>query len=159
MGSNQNQLESSAVGTGQAGDIRINAQGGSIQLSSVEILSESASNSTDDFAEIELTASQGSIFLENSIISATNSNTGFAGEIILDARDTIRISDSNVEADGNLGGIFIGNLITPSQVTITNSSSLSTTNSSVTGENLQDIQIDANAGGVFVDASDTISLF
>ena len=96
----------------EAGDITLNAQGGSIELFNYGgIISESGSNSTDDFAKIELTASQGSIFIaNNSAISAANSSIeGLAGDIILNASNEINISDSNIGSRNTLLSNLIPN--------------------------------------------------
>jgi filamentous hemagglutinin family protein len=59
---------------------------------------------------------QGNINVERSRINASNSSTGFAGIIGLDAANEISIKDSEVVADGNYGLIAIGALVEPSQV-------------------------------------------
>ena len=128
---NQSFLIAGATGVSEesdvskAGDITLNAQGGSIELLKSAIISESESNSTNDFAEIELAAPQDSISIINSVISAANtSDEGFAGDIILNANNEINILNSSIgsrntafsdlnpdslnRGNGNKGRIFIG---------------------------------------------------
>jgi filamentous hemagglutinin family protein len=76
----------------------------------------------DNFSRIALTIDKanplGNISIERSRINTSNSSTGFAGFISLNALNEISIKDSLFFAEGNFGLITIGNLVEPSQVTL-----------------------------------------
>lgn len=98
------------------------------------------------------------IFINEAEILNTNSDIGFAGDIIINAPGSIEIIDSQLLADGRNGRIFIGDDATfsPQNVTITELSSLSTTNSYVTDPSLSETAI--NAGGISITANQDISI-
>lgn len=104
------------------------------------IVSESNSDSTSNFGLIEISATEGSVvFSDFTKISTTNSNSGFAGDIIVNARDEISILNSGITSEGNYGRILIGSsnlnddTSSAAIVRIENFSSLSTTNNLSTG--------------------------
>ncbi len=106
--------------------------------------------------------SEGKIVLNQAEINNTNDNIGFAGDIVLNAPNSIEISDSQVLADGKRGRILIGEsensgeTFSPQNVRIENFSSLSTTNSYVTAEVLEDTTI--NAGDISIDVNQDVLL-
>ena len=98
------------------------------------------------------------IFINEAEILNTNSDIGFAGDIIINAPGSIEIIDSQLLADGRNGRILIGDDATfsPQNVTITELSSLSTTNNYVTDPSLSETAI--NAGGISITANQDISI-
>ena len=107
--------------------------------------------------------SVGQNILDQVEISSINSNTGFAGEIFLDAPNSIEITDSQLLANGNFGVIFIGDLITPSQVTISGQRTTNTDNSSgfnyTTNLTTTNLDLDNGlAGAIEIYARDEINI-
>jgi filamentous hemagglutinin family protein len=148
---------------GFAGRISINSENNSVNISNSSISTESNDENTNTelFSKIDVSASQGSIWINNSGLNTTNFGTGFAGDIILNASDQISLNQSIISSDGNSGRIFIGKndlyKVTSSPRTVTlNSSTLSTTNSSVSMEIFPNESI--NAGDISIDVIDSISL-
>ena len=86
------------------------------------------------------------INIDNSTLNTTNSNTDFAGDITLNARDEIFIKDSTISSNGNLGQIFIGdaNSFLPALVRIEGANTrLSTANNTAPNQNAGSINIAA----------------
>jgi filamentous hemagglutinin family protein len=108
-----------------AGD-RINIIGTDIQSSAATTRldrdSADPEQLNNNFSTIALTVDGenplGNISLKRSRINTSNSSTGFAGDINLNARNEISIKDSQLFAEGNLGRIAIGNTVESSQVTL-----------------------------------------
>lgn len=119
---------------GLAGNVAIEARG-DIRIGNIE----ASSNNTNqaDFNKVTIQSNQGSVFLNNSRISSSNSGSNFAGDISITARNQVSIiADNNRRAEilsqGNFGRIFIGKSneyasFSPQEVKITNSI-LNTTN-------------------------------
>ncbi|MDJ0732587.1 MAG: filamentous hemagglutinin N-terminal domain-containing protein [Nostocaceae cyanobacterium] len=146
---------------GFAGRVFITSNNNSVNISDSSISTTSTSNdeSTDLFSEININAKNGSILLNNSRLSSTNSGTGFAGDIILNARDQVAINQSTISSDGQVGRILIGKSevsgeTSSPRVVWLNGSTLSTTNQSVEGA----VDELINAGDISIDAVDSISL-
>jgi filamentous hemagglutinin family protein len=117
--------------------------------------SESANdNKRDGFTTVKIEATQGSVFLNSAKISAQNTGSAFAGDILIDASDRIDITNSEISGNGNLGRIFMG-MNLKSQTVLIDGSHLTTTNSVATG-------VDANqeiiSGNIDIHASDEISI-
>ncbi|NEU73051.1 S-layer family protein [Hassallia byssoidea VB512170] len=124
---------------GFAGDITLNAR------DQVSITNNSTISSDGNLGRIFIGSQSGRtdalslipniINIDNSTLSTTNNSTGFAGDITLNARAQVSITNSTVSSEGNLGSIFIGSSDTtnalsvlPSRINIDNST-LNTTNS------------------------------
>jgi filamentous hemagglutinin family protein len=125
-----------------------------INNSNISTTSNDSNTNSNTFSEINIVAYQGSIALNNSQLNSTNSGTGYAGNILLNARDLISLSETNVLNQGRVGNIFIGassfsasSSFAPNQITITNST-LNTSN--LTNTTL--------AGDIVLNARDLISI-
>ena len=102
-------LQTNGLGSGIAGNIFIRAHDRIAVENSSEIASRSENDRTDDFGAIKLAATEGSVLLNQSTLSTTNSSTGFAGDISISARDEVAIlNQSNVLSNGYFGRILIG---------------------------------------------------
>ncbi|NJL10166.1 MAG: S-layer family protein, partial [Calothrix sp. SM1_7_51] len=155
---NTNAPDSNAEG----GRISIFAAGqvniaGSSNISS-QIRSENSENNVqerdaNDFSIIEIISRNGSLSLDNIDISTNNSNPGFAGDIIINAREEVSINQSNLRSRGNQGRILIGKsevgsqTSSPRTVNIDNNSLLSTVNRDIENADSQRI----NAGDISID--------
>ncbi|MGL5832596.1 MAG: filamentous hemagglutinin N-terminal domain-containing protein [Waterburya sp.] len=115
------------------GDITINARD-SIKVIGSDIQSQTETTRLNfdpenqdgrNFSTIALNVSEanpiGKITIEQSRINTSNSSTGYAGDVKLNAPNEISIKNSGIFARGNFGRIFIGDSIQPSQVTLDNS--------------------------------------
>ncbi|WP_194198965.1 filamentous hemagglutinin N-terminal domain-containing protein [Nostoc sphaeroides] len=166
---------------GRAGDINIEA-GGDIRLGDVEASSnnddvEASSNNNDDtdtgFSKITIQSNQGSVFLDNSRLSTSNSGSASAGNISITAANNVSIINSNYDdttpednkkgifSEGNLGRIFIGESssyasFSPKTVEI-NNSRLSTTNV-VSGNTIPVPNENIRSGDISIRAIEQISL-
>jgi filamentous hemagglutinin family protein len=120
---------------GLAGNVTIEA-GNDIRIGNIEASSNSSSNET--FNTVTIQSNQGSVFLNNSRISTSNSGSGLAGDISITALNQLLISTENsnqtrgIFSQGDFGRIFIGKSdryasFSPQRVEIQNSN-LSTTN-------------------------------
>jgi filamentous hemagglutinin family protein len=102
--------------------------------------------------------STGTITINQSEISTTNFEIGFAGDIILNAGEKIETLDSSIFSRGNFGRILIGRsdisgeTSSPKEITL-NNSFLTVSNDSI--ENASETQI--NAGEISIDAVNNIS--
>lgn len=113
--------------TAQAGDVIVNGVtidtnrlfvgvAGNITISAAQQLSitnggflDARSNSEGlKFATIRLTSTEGSVSFANSRASATNIDTGSAGDIFIDAAEQIDIFNSRIASQGNYGRILLG---------------------------------------------------
>jgi filamentous hemagglutinin family protein len=150
-------INTNAFGSAVAGGTRITASELISLSNGSEITSSSendASDNGDDFGFVRLAATQGSVVLNNSILSATNTGDAFAGDITISARDQVSIiNDSRIFSEGNFGRILIGQTnayddsFSPRNVGIADSF-LSTSNQG----------IDERAGNIGIDAIDSISM-
>jgi filamentous hemagglutinin family protein len=155
-----------------AGKIRINARDrinviGSRIQSSTETTRTTDINDEDglNFGVIRLLVDEenllGSIAVERSQIDSTNFSTGFAGNVVLNAREKIEISDSSIFSTGQLGRILFGasdlsgETSSPQEINI-NNSLLTVSNKDVTVPENEDPQIDA--GTISINATNDISI-
>ncbi|MBW4508010.1 MAG: filamentous hemagglutinin N-terminal domain-containing protein [Scytonematopsis contorta HA4267-MV1] len=157
--------QSGIFSNGFAGRVSITSDNNSVNITDSSVSTESSDNNTNSglFSEIKINAPQGSIFLNNSTLSVTNSGTGFAGNIFLNARDLISVSSRNIigpnnertiQSRGKLGQILIGNENSaPKKVELT-SVSFSATNDSIGSTTTES----TNAGIVSINALESISL-
>jgi filamentous hemagglutinin family protein len=152
-----------------AGSITINARD-SIDVIGSEIESRTQTTRTTDindqdglnFSTINLKVAEdnstGTITINQSRISTTNIDVGFAGDVRLNARGKVEILDTSIFSRGNLGRILIGKsdlsgeTSSPQEVNF-NNSFLTVSNKSV--ENAPETQIDA--GEISIDAVNNIS--
>ncbi|MBW4510879.1 MAG: filamentous hemagglutinin N-terminal domain-containing protein [Scytonematopsis contorta HA4267-MV1] len=125
-----------------------------INNSNISTTSNDSNTNSSRFSEINIAAPQGSIALNNSQLNSTNSSTGYAGNILLNARDLISLRETNILNQGRVGNIFIGassfsasSSFVPNQITITNST-LNTSN--LTNTTL--------AGDIVLNARDLVSI-
>jgi filamentous hemagglutinin family protein len=95
-------ISTTNLGTGLAGDVKINGQ------ERVEIFNSSGIFSRGRVGRLFIDANQGSVFLNNTRVNTNNEGEGVSGDIFIDARDQISITDSNISSDGSFGRIFIG---------------------------------------------------
>lgn len=148
---------------GRAGNIAIVARD-RVSLTGSEAIARSFNDdsTTDNFTTVEIRASEGSVAIDNSTVSATNRGAGFAGDVSLSARDTVSIlNNSLVASNGRSGRILIGtfpqifpNSISPQKVEIDGESSLFTSNAA----SQADPSTAVSAGGILINASDSISI-
>ncbi len=153
---NNARLRTSAVNPNAAsGDIRIEAVGegvppvdGSTFVATPQILvrnSEIDSRSNNDsdpdfrFSTVSLRAPNGSILLDQATLNSQNTGASrFAGDIILNARDQIGISQSSIQSDGFFGRIFLGSdlssILSP-QFILVDASQITATNDTIGGTN------------------------
>jgi filamentous hemagglutinin family protein len=128
--------------TGVGGNITLFARD-DILTRDHDIIATSNNSTLDDaLSTIFIESSQGSVILNNVQITARNFGADqFAGDIFIDASDTIEITnDSSIAADGNFGRIFIGaNTFPPSDdstvplAVVIRNSTLTATNNSING--------------------------
>jgi len=93
---------------GIAGDISLTSRSGNILLETpgTGALLAFSSDSSLNFSEISLRASQGNITLDGVRLTTTNEGRGLAGNIIIDG-DTVEVFGSTIESEGSSGRIFI----------------------------------------------------
>jgi filamentous hemagglutinin family protein len=129
---------------------------GDTRITNSTINSKSNNSSDDDFSNIRIESTNGSVFLNEATLTVDNDGSAEAGDIFIDASDRIEIENSTITANGDFGLIFVGNnsdrpgvdLTLPKTVVIANST-LKTTN------NRNDSSV---AGDIFIDASDYIQI-
>ncbi|MCC5632276.1 filamentous hemagglutinin N-terminal domain-containing protein [Nostoc sphaeroides CHAB 2801] len=156
---------------GRAGDINIEA-GGDIRLGDVEASSNNSSPG-NDFNTVKIQSNKGSVFLNNSRLSTSNSGSASAGDISITAANNVSIINSNYDdttpednkkgifSEGNFGRIFIGESssyasFSPKTVVI-NNSRLSTTNV-VSGNTIPVPNENIRSGDISIRAIEQISL-
>ncbi|XHX77649.1 MAG: filamentous hemagglutinin N-terminal domain-containing protein [Stenomitos frigidus ULC029] len=133
---------------GTAGNVSLRATTGDVRSGSIVA---SYLNSVDsDFARISLTATTGSVLLDQVGLSASNLGTRYAGDIFIDAANEISITNgSSIESNGDFGRIFLNNaqpVNNAQQVTIDKSSLTAINGSSLTNGSVGG-QISINAPG------------
>ena len=153
-------------GIGNAGNIGINVTG-NVAISGLNanespsgIFNAVEEGGIGDAGNITITGN--SIFIDNGSLDSRNFSSGNAGNITLNASDTVSItSGSFINTAGKLGNISIGNPLdgdttfTPTEVII-DSSFLSSGNSIVTAPEFDNLEIDA--GNISIFATERISL-
>ncbi len=131
------------------GDISIT--GNQLSIVSSEVVSRSTNASTSDFSEIQLTAQEGSILLNGSTLSTTNSDTaGLAGDIFVDAADGVFINGSSIFSNGRAGRIFID---ARNQISVVNNSYLSTESNDENTEPFSEIRLTSQEGSILLNGS------
>ncbi|MDX2228186.1 MAG: filamentous hemagglutinin N-terminal domain-containing protein [Leptolyngbyaceae cyanobacterium bins.349] len=106
---------------GSAGDVSLTATTGDIRSGSV--IASYSNSFNGGFAQISLTSITGSVSLNQSSLSTTNLGSRDAGDIFIDADQSIEIlNSSRVESEGTFGRILIGDSVVPDRVVIQNSS-------------------------------------
>lgn len=164
-------------GSGLAGIININAHNQDVSIENSYISSESNSSSvnSDDPdtsflpGSIQIAAEQGSVMVNQSRLSTTNTGGGYAGNIIINAFNEIsllnnsRVDDTlnnGIFSNGNLGNIFIGSyyegaFLVPQKITLAHS--LLTTRNKVDGNLTTDTTAN-DAGDIIVKSLGELSL-
>ena len=148
-------LSVEGLGEGNPGNIHLSATNNvSIRTSQIKSNSESINPETN-FGTISIEATNGSVFLDESEVLAKSQGSAFAGDIYIDARDRINITNnSKISADGYFGLILVGTQLTPQTVVISDSQ-LTTTNSAAIGVNANQ---DIPSGDITIRAIDEISI-
>ncbi|MEB3218461.1 MAG: hypothetical protein VKN72_19810, partial [Nostocales cyanobacterium 94392] len=161
-------------GNGIAGNITLQAKGdisnnvvkdaeGKVISSTPIIINASSRNdSNSEFSTININSSEGSVIFDSVQISTTNFGQRFAGDIVINSKEWISLTNSQISSNGNFGRIFLGKnnpleqeqSVFPAVIDIKNSS-LSTTNKLIDNLNGQDreIVIDGDAGGINIYAN------
>jgi len=104
--------EAVADASGLSGDINLLAAG-NINLTNSNITSDS-NNDSSEWSTIWIESTGGSTFLSNTRISASNGGTGYAGAVLINADDEIRLTDdSEVSTDGDIGWLYVGYSVLP----------------------------------------------
>lgn len=150
----------SIFSTGFFGRVFLTSANGSININNASIRAtgenDIANSENSRFSLINLTAPQGSVFLDGAELEVSNSGIGFAGDIKLNARELVEIKNgSAISSNGNRGRILVGETTSPKIFQLDNST-LNTTNEGVSIEDFPDTQI--NAGDISIDATENISL-
>lgn len=152
---NASRLDTNNFGSGFAGNVIISGRD-SVVIANSTLTSQSSNDKTSNFGLIGITATQGSVLLSNSMLSTTNSGSGYAGDISISARDQVSIENqSSIFSRGNSGRIFIGeskdySSFSPRIITINNS----TLNTSVgSGASSDAGGISLKAGSIFLSGS------
>lgn len=149
LGNTENNITITAgSGDGKAGNILLKAFG-DITIENSKITSESKNETTDGFPVISLEATNGSVLLNKSTLSTTNTGSGLAGDIRINSLNNIKIENaSNISSKGILGNIFIGGAeLSPQTVTIDNSTL-----------NIDNPQLTGSAGNISINAINNISI-
>lgn len=145
---NNSRLDTTNYGLGAAGNIIVSALDQISIANNSEVVSRS-SNDASGFSTLELTATEGSVLLDNSTLSTSNFGTGFAGNIIIGAADQVSIIQSSVFSDGFAGRIILD---AGAQVSLVNSE-LYTESENENISEFSVINIAANSGSVLLNQS------
>lgn len=146
-------------GSGLAGNILINASSLISIRGNSEVFSQSNNNDLNrGFGSIQITALDGSVLINDSILNTQNASSGFAGDISVTASERVSIENkSRIFSTGIVGQILIGESlytsISPQVVSIDNSE-LNTDNSSAFSINTD---TDTVAGNILIQATEFIS--
>jgi filamentous hemagglutinin family protein len=151
-------LDSNNFASGIAGRIIINARD-LVSLVNSEITSQSENDNSSEFGFISLLATEGSVVLNNSLMSTTNFGSGYAGDISISASDRVAILNSNIFSQGYLGRIFISKSdeyasFSPEIIRIENSQLR--TNNLNSGQLAGDVNLDA-INNIFISSSNLSS--
>ncbi|WP_166481931.1 filamentous hemagglutinin N-terminal domain-containing protein [Scytonema sp. UIC 10036] len=139
-------IKSQSNNNGVAGNVRIQASGNISLFKKIE--STSNSDQKENYNNITINSTGGSVHLNSATLDSTNKKEGYAGNIEINARNQISIlNNSKISSEGNNGWIFIGvTEYQPKSLIIDNSKI--NTNSNGLGD----------AGYIEINASDQISL-
>jgi filamentous hemagglutinin family protein len=149
---------------GIAGSITIQAAGDIHVYNNIEATSNSdINNQQKKYNNITINSTEDSIYLNDSMLNATNKGFGYAGDIEINASDQISIlNGSNISSKGNNGGIFIGNFSNQPKNIIIDKSEINTNNND--SENTEKSETNTNnngssyAGFIVINASDQVSI-
>jgi filamentous hemagglutinin family protein len=131
------------------------AGGNQVSVLNSSLLSR-GNNDQASFSAIGVVSANGSVQIDHSFISTTNFGAGFAGDVVITARDQVDISHSQIFSQGNQGRIYIGAAdydgfdFSPQTVEIT-SSQLQTSNGATASAS-------ADAGNIIVQALESVSI-
>ncbi|MEB3233194.1 MAG: proprotein convertase P-domain-containing protein [Leptolyngbyaceae bacterium] len=155
-------LDASSRG-GVGGDIHITATGGDVRLVNSELISDSVTDSQDNYSLINIEAFAdsanvgGLVLLNGAEISVENTGNGYAGDIFLDADARITVQDSHLSSNGNFGRIFIGSDGSSLETVSIRGSQITASNSNIGGtQDAGDIQITAQ-DSIFLGEQSTLS--
>ncbi|MGB3491338.1 MAG: filamentous hemagglutinin N-terminal domain-containing protein [Elainellaceae cyanobacterium] len=116
--------------SGPAGQITLNAPR-QVSISNSRIENNGNSSSEDDaedFGDISIEARRGTVSFDRVEMTTTNIGSNFAGDIFIDARDSILIGNgSEIQSNGVFGRVFIGQRVSLFELEISDSE-ISTTN-------------------------------
>ncbi|MDX2215380.1 MAG: filamentous hemagglutinin N-terminal domain-containing protein [Oculatellaceae cyanobacterium bins.114] len=143
------------IADGFAGQVRIRAQN-TLQISNSRITSRvtdpaDSTRDANNFGIINVSSLQGSVLIDDgSLISTTHRGSGTSGDIFINARDRVEISDrSGIFSQGYFGRITIGSEdVVPRQVLVRNNSSIRTNN----------LLNNDRVGGININALDLINI-
>lgn len=149
----------------QAGNVSLNAVR-QVTLTNSEIQARSNNNnrpsnpSPQDYTIVEIRATQGSVNINNSTISASNFGSGYAGDVLIGGRDRVEFENgSRIFSNGHRGRIFVGqssgtgldNTVQTRNIIINNSTFTSNNDLNPTGVNL-------DSGDIYLRAIDAIAI-
>lgn len=148
-------LQTNGLGSGSAGDIIIRAHDQIAVENNSQIRSDSKKGTTSGgFGSLKLAATEGSVLLNQSTLSTTNSSTGYAGDISISARDEVSIlNQSNVLSNGYFGRIVIGKSDRPGFEDSFSPKTVKIDDSTVRAESTV-----KSAGDISIDATDSIAI-
>ncbi|MEH1945211.1 MAG: filamentous hemagglutinin N-terminal domain-containing protein [Nostoc sp.] len=136
---------SKSPNNGIAGSIKIKAADNISLFNKIEGISNNAKE--EDYNDIVINSTGGSVYLNGSTLDSTSNGLGYAGNIEINAHDQISIlNNSKISSKGNLGLIFIGNIYGTKTLVIDNS---------IINTNNENVGI---AGYISINASDKISI-
>jgi filamentous hemagglutinin family protein len=149
----------------QAGNVRLNAVR-QVTLTNSEIRARSNNNNRpsnpapQDYATVEIRASQGSVNLNNATISASNFGTGYAGDVLIGGRDRVGLeNNSNIFSNGHRGRIIIGQFSGDGLGNTVQTSNIEINNSLLESRNdLNPTGVSIDSGDIFVRAVDRIAI-
>jgi filamentous hemagglutinin family protein len=174
-------VDTSNYSSGTPGSISILARD-QVAIDNSLIANQSQNDLKEVYAGIQIEATQGSVLLNESKLSASNFGSGWSGDVVIGARDTISIlNGSNISSNGLEGRIWIGksdaypDLVSPKvvkidasrletindlagragNISIDGSEQISITNNS---QILSDANQEANAGSVFLRTDGSVSI-
>ena len=113
-------------------------------------------NDRASFSAIGVVSPRGSVEIDGSLISTTNFGSGFAGDVVVTARDQVSIANTSIFSQGKLGRIFIGEAdyqgfdFSPTTIAIANS--LLQTSNGLTSSPI------ADAGNIIIQSSDSVAI-
>ncbi|WP_199331255.1 MULTISPECIES: two-partner secretion domain-containing protein [unclassified Calothrix] len=94
-------------------------------------INDNANDSNKYFSTIYINSTEGSVYLDNSTLSNSNTGSGYAGDIIIKASNEISLfNKSEISSQGNYGRIFIN----ANTLTLNNSSITTKTEKGVAGD-------------------------
>ena len=106
---NNSRLDTTNKGSGIAGDMIVKGRD-RVSIVDSNILSTSQNATTNSgFGFLSIGATEGSVFLNNTKVSTTNTSSGLAGDISISASDTVSLANNTeITSQGYLGRIILG---------------------------------------------------